>query len=1140
MLNRNILKLMALSLLMLALVSAATAGTISTVSPVSGPVGATVTITGTGFGASQGTSTVTFNGTSSGTASSWSDTGITVTVPSGATTGDVVVTVGGVASNGVTFMVTVPPSITSLSPSSGAVGTFLTITGGDFGASQGTSTVTANGTSAGTAANWNATSITITVPTGATTGNVVVTVGGLASNGISFTVTAVPSITSVSPASGTAGTQVTVAGSNFGSAQGTGVVWLGSTRGTVVSWSDTQVVATVAAGSASGAVRVQQGGAWSNEVAFPVANATVSSVSPATGAAGTTVTITGSGFGAAQGSGLVWLGSANGVVQSWSDTQIVAQVAGGPSSGTARVLQNGVWSNAVSFTVPGLQITSVDPASGTAGTSVTVTGTGFGATQGTGTVLLGSTAGTVVSWSDTEVVATVASTALTGVARIQQNGTWSNAVAFTVPVTDGHTLTPNMLNLVVGDTHLMQALDSNGQPVTGLTWASSDTSVVSLSAADPPVVTAVAAGRATITAGTASADVTVSAAALPVGTVLWSNAGNASGVSSIVPAVPSASGVADVFAIGYDGTVQAITSDGATAWTANVGQNADPVLPDFQGGVVAVDRSTGAGSIVKIDGTTGQTTSTYTPAGTSDLYPQIAVHTDGTVFAIQRNPDDETHSVIGIDSATGTQKFSVRLDDRLDRDYVSPVWTSGLIIAGDGYAYVPYAYQEVLGPGFTNCHDHLKVLRIDSNGAYTRMPIYDWAWGCSEVFGFGGYQITNAGTGVLFSWWADVPGMTITNGTSTSFVNGTVMPGQLDMVEPMLQAQDGSFVGTVVAGSEENPVQHMVAFDQGGGLRWSVPNYTPKIATADGGVIATNNDDISVMIFDSNGTATGQMASLPIQSWTGNTYRLGSIERLASVPTTLTVPPYWSVAATNPWGNGTSPLCHDARDQLIAEYANTVVLDSSYNWLPRSQWPRFTPNCFMLTRSAHSSAFTFAQINKPGPSTNPEFGWALIKSPLVAPASRGYGLDKWLELYGESRTITSGYRDPAQNGGASASRHMLGDAIDFQNVTHTVAELNRMNAAALNAGAGYVETGTVYCARTLACGHADWRYTDRNKYAKGLDDNGLASRRPSRRPRLCSNCIEVARRSKSSASDAPSPRTPLRTGNRAKAQIAER
>jgi IPT/TIG domain len=91
------------------------------------------------------------------------------------------------------------PAITSLSPSSGTVGTSVTITGTDFGATQGGSTVSFNGVSA-TPNSWSSTSIVVPVPTAATTGNVVVTVGGVASNGVSFTVTSAGSTTvTVSP-----------------------------------------------------------------------------------------------------------------------------------------------------------------------------------------------------------------------------------------------------------------------------------------------------------------------------------------------------------------------------------------------------------------------------------------------------------------------------------------------------------------------------------------------------------------------------------------------------------------------------------------------------------------------------------------------------------------------------------------------------------------------------------------------------------------------------------------------------------------------------------------------------------------------------------------------------------------------------
>jgi hypothetical protein len=160
---------------------------ITSLSPTSGTVGTPVTITGTNFGSPQGTSTVTFNGTTA-TVTSWSATTIATSVPTGIPAGNVnvVVTVNGVASNSVNFMVS--PSITSLSPTIGQVGTPVTISGTNFGSPQGTSTVTFNGTKA-MVTSWSAGSIATSVPTGATTGNVVVTVNGVASNGVNFTAT---------------------------------------------------------------------------------------------------------------------------------------------------------------------------------------------------------------------------------------------------------------------------------------------------------------------------------------------------------------------------------------------------------------------------------------------------------------------------------------------------------------------------------------------------------------------------------------------------------------------------------------------------------------------------------------------------------------------------------------------------------------------------------------------------------------------------------------------------------------------------------------------------------------------------------------------------------------------------------------
>jgi len=95
-----------------------------------------------------------------------------------------------------------PPSITSLNPTSALVGTSVTITGANFGATQGTSAVKFNGTAA-TPTSCSATSIVAPVPSGATTGSVAVTVGGVASNGVTFTVqtdTTAPTVTITAPA----------------------------------------------------------------------------------------------------------------------------------------------------------------------------------------------------------------------------------------------------------------------------------------------------------------------------------------------------------------------------------------------------------------------------------------------------------------------------------------------------------------------------------------------------------------------------------------------------------------------------------------------------------------------------------------------------------------------------------------------------------------------------------------------------------------------------------------------------------------------------------------------------------------------------------------------------------------------------
>src|SRR5574337_863376 len=89
------------------------APSVTGLSPDNGPAGTQVQINGSGFGTSQGSSTVTFFNSASASVVSWSDTQIVVTVPNAATTGAVTVTVGGVASNANVCFTVPAPQVTA-------------------------------------------------------------------------------------------------------------------------------------------------------------------------------------------------------------------------------------------------------------------------------------------------------------------------------------------------------------------------------------------------------------------------------------------------------------------------------------------------------------------------------------------------------------------------------------------------------------------------------------------------------------------------------------------------------------------------------------------------------------------------------------------------------------------------------------------------------------------------------------------------------------------------------------------------------------------------------------------------------------------------------------------------------------------
>jgi hypothetical protein len=404
---------------------------ITSLTPASGPVGTSITIAGTSFGATQGASTVSVGGVVA-TPTSWSSGSIAVPVPPtlGLGAAPVIVTVGGSSSASVNFNIT--PGIASLSPSTGGVGIAVTITGTNFGATQGTSTLTVGGSSV-TPTNWSNTGIGFNVPANLGLGiaPVIVSVGGVPSNTVNFTVA--PAITSLTPPSGPVGSSVTIAGSNFGSSQGTSTVSFGGVAVTPSNWTNSSLsvlVPSLAPGST--VVSVTVNGLISNNAIF-VVTPVITNLSLISGPAGTAITITGTNFGSSQGPSTVTVAGITAAPANWSSTSIAVNVPAGlgPGSSPVVVTVNGAASNTSFFTVTP-SITSLSPASGVVGTTVTIAGSGFGASQGSSTITFNGVAATVSSWANTTIVAKAPSTATTGNVVVTVNSIPSNAVTFTV------------------------------------------------------------------------------------------------------------------------------------------------------------------------------------------------------------------------------------------------------------------------------------------------------------------------------------------------------------------------------------------------------------------------------------------------------------------------------------------------------------------------------------------------------------------------------------------------------------------------------------------------------------------------------------------------------------------------------------
>lgn len=331
---------------------------VTALNPAAAPIGARITLTGTHFGATQGSSNVRFNGAPASVAA-WSDSSITTSVPATATSGPVDVVVHSVTSNAMPFVVVrdgdVAGRVTRANnggPVEGALveisraGTMAISTttnaAGQYAMSQVAEgaydlRVSANGlvtsmrpnvlVSAGTTTIVDVSLesverrvtyvydllnrlVGVTDPNGDTatykydaTGNVL-SINRLGPSELS--------IIAFTPTMGPPGTTVLISGTNFSSGLAENSVRFNGVAGQVTGATPTQLVATVPAGSATGAISVVTPAAsTTSSLPFTVTvndgRPTITGLTPPVGVPASIFTISGTNFDPALSNNLVKL-----------------------------------------------------------------------------------------------------------------------------------------------------------------------------------------------------------------------------------------------------------------------------------------------------------------------------------------------------------------------------------------------------------------------------------------------------------------------------------------------------------------------------------------------------------------------------------------------------------------------------------------------------------------------------------------------------------------------------------------------------------------------------------------------------------------------------------------------------------------
>ena len=234
-------------------------------------------------------------------------------------------------------------------------------------------------------------------------------------------------VTSFSPDYGFVGDQVTISGRNFSPVVSENQVHFNGTPAFVLDATTTSITAIVPAGATTGVIAVTVNGvtAFSHgDFEIFLHGPTLTSITPSSGVAGTSVVISGTGFSATPADNVVKFNGVSASVTSSSSNQINTIVPASATTGKITVTVNGVTlTTTTDFVIPPPTVTDFSPLYGLPGSNIVVTGSNFNSgSPSSNVVSINGVAADVTAATATQLTITVPLTGASGKIAVNVGG----------------------------------------------------------------------------------------------------------------------------------------------------------------------------------------------------------------------------------------------------------------------------------------------------------------------------------------------------------------------------------------------------------------------------------------------------------------------------------------------------------------------------------------------------------------------------------------------------------------------------------------------------------------------------------------------------------------------------------------------